>query len=246
MKKLFAAVAGMALSIASPAIADDDAVSVSISADYVTEYVFRGASFARGAFQPGIEASTGGFTAGAWFSEPLGDLADAAGSELNLYGSYGFDLTDGVSATVGGTLYHFPDADGGVFDFGDASTFEVYAGVGFDTVLEPSVTAYYDLDLEAFTLEGGVSHSLPVAESLSLDLGATAGLVTADGGGDYEYAQGSAALSYAVSDATSAYIGANFGLSSVDSLQLKLANDGSAFTARDNLVWFGAGVSTGF
>ena len=229
----------------SYAIAGED-VSVSVSVDYVSEYVFRGVSFARGAVQPGIEISKGGFTAGVWTSAAIGEASAAAGDEIDVYAGYSWDLNDVVSADVGATIYHFPDVEGSLFDFGDASTIEVYAGASFDTALAPSLYGYYDIDLEAFTIEGGVSHSLPLTEKTSLDLGATAGLVTADGGGDYQYGAASASVGYGFSDDVSAYIGANYSISSEDTLRFKVDGNGDAFTNTDNLIWFGVGFAAGF
>lgn len=250
MKKFLIAASVMATAVSPTAVFAGD-LSVSTSIDYVTEYVFRGVSFARGAVQPGVEVSSGGFYAGAWTSLAMGEVSSIAGDEIDFYGGYGFDLADGISGDVGATIYHFPDVPGSVFDFGDASTFEVYGGLSFDTTLAPSIYAYYDFDLEAFTLEGGVGHSLAFEDSpMSLDLGLTAGLVTADGGGDYEYGQASASLGYALSDNVSAYVGANYSLSSEDTLGFSrfTAPDGSPFaiTDEDNLLWFGTGVSTSF
>lgn len=223
-----------------------DGVSVSVSVDYVSEYVFRGVSFARGAVQPGIEISKNGFTAGVWTSAAIGEASAAAGDEIDVYAGYSWDVSDAVSADIGATIYHFPDVSGGLLDFGGASTIEVYAGVGFDTVLAPSLYGYYDFDLEAFTVEGGVGHSLPVGEKTSLDLGLTAGLVTADGGGDYQYGSASASFGYGFTDDVSAYVGANYSLSSEDTLRFKIDGNGDAFTNTDNLFWVGVGFAAGF
>jgi len=180
-------------------LAHADDLSVSVSVDYVSEYVFRGVSFARGAVQPGIEISKNGFTAGVWTSAAIGEASAVAADEIDVYAGYSWALSDVVSADVGATIYHFPDTDGSLFDFGDASTFEVYGGLGFDVALAPSIYAYYDLDL----------------------LGLTAGLVTVDGPGDYEYGTLSASLGYGFTDDVSAYVGANYSLSSVDSLNFR-------------------------
>jgi len=238
--------ASLLIVLGLPVSATAGDISVSTSIDYVSEYVFRGVSFARGAVQPGIEISKDGFTAGVWTSVGLGEASSAAGDEIDVYAGYGWSLTDVISADVGATIYHFPDVAGSLFDFGDASTLELYGGLGFDTAFAPSLYGYYDIDLKAFTLEGGVSHSLSVSDSVSLDLGLTAGLVTADGGGDYQYGTVSASYSYAFSDAVSAYIGANYSLSSEDTLQFKVDGNGNAFTAKDNLFWTGVGVAAGF
>ena len=246
MKKFLISGASIAALLAFPVAAQaGDDVSVSVTTDYVSEYVFRGVSFARGAVQPGIEVSKGDFTVGVWSSAALGEVSAAAGDEIDVYASYGFAVSDVISASVGATIYHYPDVDGGLFDFGDASTLEFSGGLEFDTVLAPSVTAYYDIDLEAFTLEGGVGHSVPMSDKTSFDLGLTAGFVTADGA-DYQYGQASASVGYAFSDDVSAYVGANYAVSSEDSLQFKVDGNGDAFTNKDNLLWFGIGFGAGF
>lgn len=246
MKKFLLGSVALLAATAAPISAQAQDISVSTSIDYVSEYVFRGVSFARGAVQPGIEVSAGDFSVGVWTSAAIGEASAAAGDEIDVYASYGFALSDVISGSVGATIYHFPDVPGSLFDFGDASTLEFSAGLAFDTALAPSVTAYYDVDLEAFTLEGGIGHSLPVGDKTSLDLGLTAGLVTADGGGDYEYGQASASFGYGFTDDVSAYVGANYALSSVDSLNFKLDGNGDAFTDSDNKLWFGVGVAAGF
>ena len=254
MKKFLLVSASFALASAAPltAQASDiiEGVSVSTSIDYVSEYVFRGVSFARGAVQPGVELSKGNLTVGVWTSAAIGEASAVAGDEIDVYASYGFDLSDTISASVGATIFHFPDVDGGLFDFGGASTLEFSAGVGFDTLLAPSVTAYYDVDLEAFTLEGGLSHSVPVADKTSVDFGLTGGFVAADGDGDYEYGVGSVSLGYAFTDNVSSYIGANYSVSSIDSLNFRRFVDptGTAFSATtdDTETWFGVGFAAGF
>lgn len=229
----------------APNVAHAGDVTVDVSVDYVSEYVFRGVSFANTAVQPAISVSKGGFTLGAWASTGLGETSAIAGDEIDIYGSYGWDVNDTVSASVGATVYHFPQS-GDLFDFDSdtlGSTFEVSAGLGFNTVLSPAITAYYDLTLEAFTLEGSLSHSYPLAESVSLDFGLTGGFVTADGPGDYQWGTGSASLSYSFNDSSSVYAGANYTLNSDDLLDFPTAND---ITPTDNLFWAGVGVATSF
>lgn len=218
-------------------------VSVSTTIDYTTDYVFRGVSLADSAIQPGVEAAMGSFSVGAWFSTGVGDTSILAGDEVDLYASYGFTLSDKVSASIGGTYYHYPQG-GSLFETnnGAAGTYEVSAGVEFDMPLAPSATAYYDFTLEAFTLEGGIGHSFPMSDKTSFDLGLTAGLVDGDGF-SYEYGQASAALSYAFTDAVAAYVGANFALSSEDTLNYSKILAGNP---KDSLLFFGTGISAGF
>lgn len=225
------------------AFAGED-VEVSISLDYVSEYVFRGTTLAGDALQPSLELSFGNFTTGAWFSAPIDDATNAFADELDLYASYSVEISDEVSADFGVTLYHYPQS-GGLFDIGtgvgDASTVEVYGSVGLSGPLEPSATIYYDLTLKALTIEGSAGYSIPMADKTSFDLGVTIGLVSLDGPGDYQYGSVSTAVSYAMTEAASVYIGANAGLSSQNTF-LNTSN----FAAKDSSLWFGAGFSTGF
>lgn len=223
MKKLILSTAVIAItaSVSSTATAGD--IGVSVSTDYVSEYVFRGVSFANTAVQPGIEFSKGGFSAGVWASVGIGETSALAGDEIDLYAGYGWDINDLVSASVGATIYHFPES-GGLFAFdGNSSTLEVYAGLALDTVLAPALTGYYDFDLEAFTLEGSVGHGFAVSDDVSFDVGVTGGLVT--GSSAYEWATASASLSYGFDDESSIYVGANFSLNSNDNLNFINAGD---------------------
>lgn len=231
------------LSLAMPANAHAGDVSVSATIDVVSDYVFRGVSLADTAIQPGIEFAKGGLTAGAWFSTGIGDTSALAADELDLYIGYSADLSELITADVGVTYYHYPQG-GGLFetDGGLAGTYEAYAGLSFDAPLSPSVTAYYDMTLEALTLEGGISHSTELSDKTSLDVGLTAGLVDGDGF-SYEYGQASAAVSYAFSDTTSAYIGANYAISSENTLNYSKILAGAP---KDNLLFFGAGIASGF
>lgn len=234
MKKFLLGSATLLTVITAPMAAEAQDVSVSTSIDYVTEYVFRGISLESEAIQPGAEVSVGDFSAGVWASTGLGSDSQADTDEVDFYAGYSFGLTELVSASVGGTWYHYPDAQ---------DTFEANLGVSFDTLLSPSATAYYDFTLEAFTLEGGVSHSLPVAEKTSFDLGLTAGLVDGDGF-SYEYGSASASLAYAFTDAVSAYVGGNFVVNSEDALDFEDFIQG--LPQSDNIFFFGTGISAGF
>lgn len=246
LSSLFAA--ALVFGAAPTASAND--LSYSVSLDYVSEYVFRGVTLAGEAFQPGAEVSYGNFTAGVWASVASGEESIFFGDEIDFYAGYSFDVSELISADVGVTLYHYPQA-GGLFDIGasKAGTLEPYVSFGFDTVLAPSLSAYYDLNLDAFTLEGGVEHSIPMADKWSLDMSAAAGFVTIKGGGDYQYGSASAAVSYGVNDNASIYVGGNFGLSSEDTfadISFDPTNLATIDPPSDNSLWFGIGTSIGF
>jgi hypothetical protein len=248
MKKLISIAALLGTTAMAPTAFAQD-VSVSTSVDYVTEYIFRGAQLGESSIQPGVEVSVGDFTVGGWFSTGIGENSVASADEFDLYAGYSFAVSDLVGLDVGVTYYHYPQ--GGSFfgtDGGNAGTYEVYAGASFDTTLSPSVYAYYDLTIEAFTLEGGLGHSFAAGENTSFDLGLTAGLVDGDGF-SYEYGQASASLGYSFTDDVSAYVSANYALASEDNfynLDIDLDTLDSELTVSDNTFWLGIGVAAGF
>lgn len=246
--KLFKRTSALAILVtmgAAPTTAFAQDVSVSTGVDLVSEYVFRGVSLADTAIQPYVEASVGSLTFGAWASTGVGDTSVVAGDEIDLYASYNFAASDTVSLDAGVTYYHYPQG-GSLFETegGGAGSYEVSLGASFDVIAAPSITAYYDFTLEAFTLEGGIGHSfaIPDYDKASFDVGLTAGLVDGDGF-SYEYGTASASLGYALTDTTSTYIGANYTINSEDALGFSSAIEGNP---KDNLFWAGVGISSGF
>lgn len=242
-KPLFGASCAIFTALSAPVTAQAGDVNWSLSADLVSDYVFRGVSLADTAAQTGVEVGMGSFYAGAWFSTGVGDTSILAGDEVDLYAGYGFTLSDTVSADVGVTYYHYPQFGGLFSENGGASgTYEVYGGLSFDVALAPSIYSYYDFTLENWTIEGSVGHSIAASDSLSFDLGLSAGLV--DGNGfSYEYGTASAALTKSITDAASIYVGANYSLNSED-----LLNYSKILSGRPDgdLLWVGTGISTSF
>ena len=230
---------------ASSAHAQDSELSVSTGVDFVSQYVFRGVSFADDAVQPYAEATYGNFTLGGWFSTGIGENSAVAGDEFDLYAGYSVPLNSSISLDLGATYYHFPQ--GGSFfetDGGAAGTYEVSASLGFGELpLAPSVTGYYDFTLEAFTLEGSAGHSFSLSEKNSLDLGLTLGLVDGTDGFSYEWGTASASVSHAFADDVSAYVGANYSLNSEDFLDFAAISEGDP---QGDLFWVGTGISAGF
>ena len=134
MKQLVATLSLLAL-VAAPAAAQE----VSLGADVVSRYVWRGTDFGDNAsVQPYLELASGGFALGAWGSFAIDD---GASNELDLYASF-----SAGPVSVGITDYHFPTGtDVDYFDFDDEDGTHI---------LEPFVS---------FTAPGDVPVSLLVA-----------------------------------------------------------------------------------
>ena len=242
---------GLCFSAVSPAVYASDA-SVTMTAEYVTEYVFRGVTLAGEAIQPSIEATYGNLTIGAWSSFAMGEVKDAFSDEINIYANLGWELTDFVNGEIGATLYHFPNS-GGLFDIGsdidDAGTVEIYGGLDFDVPLSPTLSGYYDVHLETVTLETSLSYSLSLIENFMVEASVNAGLVEASEGVNYQYGKVSAKAYFDVTDNAAFFAGAHYGLSSTDTFldtNFDLSDPETLSDPTKNSSWFSFGVSSTF
>src|SRR5690606_34958623 len=109
----------------APALAQDETVSditVSGNVAVVTDYRFRGVSLTAGdpAIQGGISIShSSGFYVGTWGSS-LEDSPVYGEMELDLYGGWSGEVSDGVGLDVGVLYYAYPSSDvggGDVWEF---------------------------------------------------------------------------------------------------------------------------------
>lgn len=175
-----------------------------------SEYIFRGEQFAKHNVQGGVEISTAGFYAGAWAILPTEDRFDAFQTEIDVYGGYGFDLTESVYADVGVTGYIFNSPQ---LLFANKDSVEAYAGLSFSAPLNPSIYGFYDFDREAATIEASLDYTLPFGRT-DLKLGATGGYTDSKGKvRDYAYFQADAELVYNFNRQTSIGAGGHWNIS---------------------------------
>ena len=101
----------------------------SANAALVSEYRFRGVDLSGGDFavQGGLDLShESGFYVGTWAST-IDDATVGFGDvELDLYGGWSGDMSDGLAADVGVIAYLYPDAGSGDFDY-----IELYGSLTF-------------------------------------------------------------------------------------------------------------------
>jgi uncharacterized protein (TIGR02001 family) len=204
MKKV--AVILAALVAGSSLRAQESTYSITLDFPYVSEYVFRGISYADDGIQPSIEFSTGDFYAGIWTNQPITRRGGAT-NEFNFYGGYGVALGDTWSMDLGATYYYYPQTPSG------DDQFEPYVGVtgdvggGFST----SLYLYYETEFKVFTYQGSIGYAIPLTDRVSLDLSGTLGYVDPDtGGGSYRYWGVGSVFNYSLADRASAYFGLNF------------------------------------
>lgn len=161
------------LGVNSVVLAESD-VSVGVTADFNSKYVWRGINVVDDwVFQPGVSVGYMGFTGGIWGNLDLTDENGNSGefTEVDYTLDYSGQITDMIGFSVGAIYYDFPNTG---FD----GTTELYGGINFDVLLSPSITVYRDVDeVEGTYVSLGVGHSLELPESVpfGVDLGASLG-----------------------------------------------------------------------
>ncbi len=181
----------------------------SVGVDFASAYVFRGVTFNDGLVaQPYLEAGDLPVTVGVWGNFDIDDydgaLDDGQFSEIDFYAGYDLPLDGPVGVSLGYTEYMYPNSTA-------EADREFSLGASLDTILGPSVTAYYGVDgglEESLYVEGGVGHSVDLSEEVALDLGALVGYSSPDVGEDgFSHYSVSAGVSYSYVSASVAYIG---------------------------------------
>lgn len=226
MKTKTIAILAAAAGLVSAANITAQELSWEVNYGIESEYVFRGLEIASESFQGSIEGSYGDSYFGVWMHEAI-DSFGSDTSEFDFYAGHGFAIDDTFSLDFGGTLYHYPDASD--------ETFEVFVGIAADTQLAPSLYAFYDVDLEVFTLEGAIGHSISLGDDSSVELGAAVGHVFSDDSIDYLYYSATADYVYALSDNSDFSIGLRYSNNDED----------LGLTAGGNL-WGGLSITTSF
>ena len=161
---------------------DEKAWTLSLDQGVYDKYIWRGIQFnEEGVNQGSVDLSYdtgdyGTFGVNYWYNLDMDDENGTAGqiSEADYTFYWNKDLGEsGFNLELGFIYYDFSEVDLG-------STKEVYAALGYDTFLSPSLTVYYDIeDVDGFYVELAVGHSFDLSEYLvegsSFDLGASIG-----------------------------------------------------------------------
>lgn len=153
------------------------AQSVSIGADVVSRYVWRGVDFGESmSVQPALTLGAGGFEIGAWGSYSI----SANGADFNendLWFTYTVTTASGASIAVGATDYYFPSPGGDGFSYKSAHTLELSLAFSGPETFPLSLFAGLVTDEDKpLYLEAGLP--LPVGDDV--ELGLHAGMVTAE------------------------------------------------------------------
>ena len=182
------------LSHAGEAVAEEGGMSVSYNIGYMSEYWYRGAYQAESSMSFGADIEMGSMYIGMWGADVSDAAGAGAGSEIDLYAGYNFELMS-IPMYVGVTGYYYTDnfdqdyeevnfgGDFGMFSF-DAAVLGSYkskpgtasSDYGHFTLTVP--LGMLDYSYQTFT--GGAlhyaTHELNYSTSVNgIDLGATLG-----------------------------------------------------------------------
>ena len=179
----------------------EDAPEADLTMAAYSQYVWRGYALSDGSvvIQPSMTVAYKGFGVNLWGNFDT-DFDDGTNEGINWTET---DMTisyDGAAGKIGygvGWIYYNLGSD-----LGDDSQ-EIYASVSVDTLLAPTLTIYNDIDnFRGYYASLGISHSVPVAEGMALDLGAQIGYYDLDDSNYSEFHDGlvSASMTFAVND----------------------------------------------
>ncbi len=153
-------------------------------------YLWRGDDLSAGeaVFQSGVDLSVKGLTFSYWSNYNQDNGLD----ETDIVIDYTTDLSELVSVSIGNILYSVEGSD----------TNEVYLGLGFNTLLAPELTVYYDTAAAAGDLfvTAAISHSFDLQEGLGLTIGGLVSYIDTAVVSDLHNFELSAGLDYAITE----------------------------------------------
>ena len=153
---------------ASVVMAEEEAPTADASVSIYSTYVWRGFGLSDDSIviQPSMTVGYKGFAMNLW-----GNLdTDYYAEDTTKYNETDITLSyDGAYEKLGygvGYIYYALD--------GTDDTQEIYVTLSYDVLLSPTLTFYYDVDSfsGAYYATFDISHSFPIGETYSLDLGA--------------------------------------------------------------------------
>lgn len=218
--------------------------SGSASVDFMSNYVWRGQKLSNSmVVQPSTGITYGGFGANLWANYDSGTKEH---NETDLTLNYA-NAVEKFSYDVGYIYYALEGSEN--------DTQEVYVTVGYDVILSPSLTVYYDFDEgDGAFIVASVGHTFELPRKLSVDVGASVSydagnsVMGTDSDGDdinaFYNGEISASLTIPVTDAVSVgpMIAYSFPLSNdADDAIEAISDDGDS-----HIVYGGINVSLSF
>jgi len=143
--------------------ADETQISGFASVDLMSNYVWRGQKLSNSwVIQPSVGITYGGFGTNLWANYDT-DLNEHTETDLTL--DYNFSV-DKFSFDAGYIYYALDGTD---------DTQELYLSVGYDLLLSPTLTIYYDFDEgNGAFIVASIGHSFDLGKNIPLEVGASA------------------------------------------------------------------------
>jgi len=173
-----------------PAVSDEPALGVGVSTAFMSKYIWRGQLLNDDyVMQPSVGINYGNFSASLWGNVDMTDYHDNDWEFTEYDWTLGYSNTvpgiDFLSYSVGAIYYYFPSVGD------DSDTIEVYAGLGLDMPLSPTLTMYRDVDeIDGTYLALSVSHSIENIFELSPGMPVGMDISASTGWGSENYNKG--------------------------------------------------------
>lgn len=186
MRTLLVMSAAAVLVVGDASAQEEGGTEVTVSADLVSAYVFRGVTLNDGlALQPGVKVGGLPITFGVWGNLDIGDydgmLVEGEFSEIDIFASYDIPIEiDLLGLSVGYTEYTYPSGGG------DADR-ELSLSIGLKVPLAPTLGLYYGIDggiEKTLYAEASVGHDVELCEVAKLSLKGAVAYVSPDEGED--------------------------------------------------------------
>ena len=166
----------LGLLVTSPALAEEAKPTANLTVAALSQYIFRG--FEQGqdslVIQPSLTVGYQGFSANLWGNLDTDRTGDDASHWQETDMTLAYSYTLGKVGLSGGYIYYG-------YGLNSQDTQEFYASVSYDTLLKPTLTIYRDTDnLAGWYITAAISHSLPLADKINLDLGAKVNYLKSD------------------------------------------------------------------
>jgi hypothetical protein len=210
------------------AVVAEQPLGGTISAGYMTDYIFYGVDLGGNAIWTGVDYAVAGtpLSVGVWYVNPTDGKLD---DELDVYARVsqnigGFD----VAATMTG--YFFPDS-------GANATYELGVSVARSLgIVDWNATARYDFEIEGWYFETGISKGIAISDSFEvvLSTGISYSVDYWTAGGDFNHAYVMAALPIALSKNVTLqpYVAGLFALDAIDSFQDDIIHGGVSLSVK--------------
>jgi len=165
---------------AKPAAAEASKPTAAVDMGVFSQYIWRGfeQSYNSIVIQPSVTLGYEGFSFNVWGNMDTdlhtrgSDITESKYTETDFTLSYAKTL--GMFKLSGGYIYY-------ALTLATYDSQEVFASVGLDTILSPTLTVYREIaHSPAWYFNLGISHSQPIYEKITLDLAASAGYYYSD------------------------------------------------------------------